>query len=279
MSTNNKQLPGQRLRQLREERKLSMETVAYESGITYKALSKIELNTTQRPDKDTVDSMLDTLHAAQPISYKERNDVLNAYHYVSSSPLATKEEIAWARELWPKNFYNPYPGYLVDCSQRLLDWNRYAPRLIGLTYGDPRMEEFRGITIFDLALNPDYIAATLIANPEEFLTSTIYVIKRVLAPYQEEPWFIDRIEQTKHNYPLFEEIWDSIPFESIGPFGQIIIDPVHIRHPEGYLLKFQILGTFFVDDPRFHSVQYTPIDTDTMRQCLKWAEEEQELQT
>lgn len=276
---------AQKLRELREERNrrfpraASMEVIAVDAEISFRALHKIETGVTKEPNRETIVRILNALHKVYPISLREYNDVLNKFGFVGAFLLPlppTDEEIAWARQRLHADEYNVYPAYLVTIEQELRDWNRFAPRIVGLKYGTPEMDAFRGITIFDLALNPTYRAALNIENHEEFIPHMIYVIKRELVPLRNELWYHNLVEKAKLKYTRFKEVWESIPDEGLEPVGQRAMGPMHIRTPDGTLLKFRLLGSDFADDLRFRLVQYTPIDDVTEQQCRLWAEEERE---
>lgn len=268
---------GYKLRALRKARKKSMEEIAGDAGISYKALAEIETGVTQRPTKETLDKILDALDRVSPISTEERLGIYDAFDYKAPFPLPSEEEVAWARKKWQEDYQNvPYPAYFVDFAQRLLDWNRYIPRFLGMKYNDPALSRFRNITIFDLAFNTVYKAASMIENADEFLPQMIYVIRREFQPFLSEAWCIECVEKAQQEYPKFKQLWEAVPQEGLQALGLRTMGPLHLRVANGKLLKFQLIGTDFAFDPRFRAVQYIPLDETTMRQCLEWMEEEKQ---
>ena len=128
---------SQLLRKLRRSRGETIENIATDSEITYKTLQGIETSITKSPSPDTIRRILDALDAVAPLPLKERQEVLGAYGYQKPYPLPNQAEINSAIQEWKETYQDvPYPAYLVDCGQRLLDWNQYAPRLIGLKSDD-----------------------------------------------------------------------------------------------------------------------------------------------
>ena len=187
------------------------------------------------------------------------------------NPLPNEKEIEWAREYWKKFFGDiPYPAYLIDFGQRLLDWNKFAPRLLGMKYNDPRLQAFQGITIFDLTFT---LANGLvgIVNREGYLKNLIHIIKSEFHPYQDELWYPGLIGQVKEKYPEFQKIWDELP-ESVHPPSTGNIITLHVSSDN--IFKFQLIATDFIDDKRFRVVQWLPIDDKTMQICSLWQQEE-----
>ncbi len=268
---------GVQLRALRKARKKSMVDIAAEACITYKTLAQIETGVTERPTKETLEKILTALDQISVVSSEERRAVFDAFDYKEALPLPTDDEIAWECRKWQEDYQNvPHPAYFVDFAQRLLHWNRYIPRFLGLKHDDPGMRRFKNITTFDLAFNPFYKATTMIENRADFLPQMVYVIKREFQPFRAQTWCVECIEKAQQNYPEFRAVWDAIPEEGLQSLGLRTMGPLHLRVTNGNLLKFQLLGTDFAFDPRFRSVQYIPLDDITMRQCVEWMEEEQQ---
>lgn len=274
---------GEKLRALRRERRdkhakrLTIERLAEEVGCDYRTLSDIERGIAQRPPLETLHRILNTLSKFAPVSTEDKNIVLNAYGYHSILDFPTPDEIEKACRDWNERYHHlRLPSYLViSLSQQLLSWNRYAPLILGIKYGASELETLKGITILDLAFNPQFIAASRIENGEEFLPKLVRIIKSEMQLFRYESWYQDFVAENSQKYPLFKTIWESLP-DDLPSVDVRTIGPVHVRHPNGKLLKFQLLGIDFVDDPRFRAVQYHPVDSVTLSEWNTWVEQEGE---
>ncbi len=277
MTTGGELLRALRQRREGRKRKLTIEQVAEQSGITYRALWNIEHGNTAKPNKAVLDSILNTLDAFLPITIEQRNEVLMAFKYPPLLTPPTDVERTRVAVEWQNEYRHlTQPAYLVDFTQRLLAWNRYAPRILGMEYNDPRLRKLKGITIFDLAFNSDFIAASRITNGAEFLPNMIQVIKAEMEPFSDTNWYKELIDETSTKYPLFKSIWNSLP--SNLPMVRLrTMGPVQVQHPDGKILKFHLMGVDFVNDPRFRIVQYHPADVTTLSEWNKWIDLNDEI--
>lgn len=271
---------GEKLRYLRRERydhegkRLTIEKVAEAAGFNYRTLADIERGVAKRPPLETIQRILKTLAQFAPIPVKEKNIVFNAYAYQPIFDTPSAREVEQACQLWQEQYQNlRLPAYLVTFSQQLLTWNRYAPLILGVNYGSKELEKLRGVTIFDLAFNTDFIASSRIVNGETFFPDMLRVIKAEMQLFRYEEWYQMLISETKNNYPVFESIWDSLP-EVLPSVAVRTFEPVQIQHPSGKILKFQLMGVDFADDPRFRSVQYHAVDAVTLNEWNLWIEAE-----
>ena len=265
------QTGNEKLRSLRKARKETIANIATDAGITYKSLSEIETGTTKQPSRETLQKILNALDEISPLQADDLQIIYGYYGYKKHNPLPTNKEIERACDYW-KNFYGdiPYPAYLVDFGQRLLDWNKFAPRLLGMKYENPKLQAFQGITIFDLAFT---LANGLvkIGNREAYLKNLIHIMKSEFQPYQDEIWYPGLIKQVGQRYPEFQKIWDGLP-EFIKPPTTGNIITLHVNSDD--VLKFHLIGTAFIDDQRFRVVQWIPIDEKTITVCTLWQQDE-----
>ncbi|MBN1875183.1 MAG: helix-turn-helix transcriptional regulator [Anaerolineae bacterium] len=264
-----------RLRKLRLARKKTIEHIAMDSEITYKALSDIERGITKQPSRETLYRILEALDRYASVSAEDWQTVFGAYGYKKPYPLPTEEEIEKARKQWHKDYgHITHPAYLIDFSQRLLDWNKYAPRLLGLRSDDMRLRHFQDVTIFDVTfgLSPKFIK---IVNQDEYLPSLVYVIKSELQPYKNEPWYAKCVSTAQERYPDFKKLWESFHDDDFQASLAGLSLPIVLNFPESSLtFTFQLVRIDFVADERFRIVQWIPVDEITMRKCLEWAQEE-----
>lgn len=266
---------GQMIRMLRKERKETIEHLAIDAGITYKALCEIERGITKQPSRETLYNILEALSQYARVSIEDWGRVFQFYGYTKPHPLPTEEEIEKAKSHWRRDYgHIPYPAYLVDFSQRLLDWNRYAPRLLGMRHDDVRIKWFQNVTILDITfgLSPYFVS---IKNSEEYLPSLVHVIKSELQPYKDEPWYHKFISTAREKYPLFKQLWDALPDESFQASLSGVAVPILLGLPgEPEPLKFQLVRINFVADERFIIVQWIPVNDVAIRKCHEWINEE-----
>lgn len=269
---------GDKLRSLRRGRhdergkRLTLESLASAAGFDYRTISDIERGVAQRPPLETLHRIFTTLEQFGTVSVEDRNTVLQAYGYHPILIPPTDAEIAQASAAWAEQYcHMKLPGYLVTYTQHLVAWNRYALLILNITDNERIVKQFRNITIFDLAFNPLFIAASRIENAKEFIPKLLYTVKAEMQMFRYEKWYQDLIAETSQQYSLFKTIWESLP-EDLPSVNVRTHGPIHITHPDGELLKFQILGIDFASDPRFRVVQYHPADSSTIKIWNQWVE-------
>lgn len=265
-------LGGQKLHALREQAHLSL--VDLEAKTDFRVgtahMQKIEVGAVKRPDPETLAVILTALNA----NFVDRREVLEAFGYRAPYSLPSEQEIDEARRLCGQELNDvTVPVYLIDDGQRLLAWNRYVPRLIGMHPDDPLLDHFYGVTLIDLALNPLYKTAFLIGNLDEFLPMWLRIIKTALAPFQEEPWYTELIIRARE-FPGFSEIWDNISVDPLRRVSTERIIPLKVSVPNVGVLSFRLASQPFILDSRFQFISYIPFGATTLRQCAEWAVEE-----
>lgn len=274
---------GYALRELRKLRKLNLDDVAGQAEIAFKTVQEIETGITKQPSYPVVEKILDAiteLSPENPPTPAQKQNIMHYFGYRISFPKPTSKEVQSAVERWRKdNFDVPYPAYLVDCSQKVLDWNIFAPRLLGLTYSHPATQFYKQATVYDLAFNLSVRRGFHFDKAEEYLASLVSLMKYEFEPFSEEDWCVETLNKAKKEYPEFAQMWDNTVVSLVNEVSYRTMKPLHIVNPnDGSILKFRLMGADFVNDPRFRSVQYLPLDTLTMQHCLLWAEQERHEQ-
>jgi transcriptional regulator with XRE-family HTH domain len=247
-----------------------------DQSLSSRTVSNLERGSSERPSLATLHVILNALDKFAPVLIEDKNIVLNAYGYHSILEHPTPEEVERICSEWQGDYSNlKLPAYLISFSQQLLAWNSFAPLILGIKHDSPKLKSFSGITIFDLAFNPEFIGTSHLENGEEFFPKMIRTIKAELQSFRYESWYDDLITQTGQKYPLFKVLWESLP-DDLPPINVREHGPVHVRHPNGKLLKFQLVGIDYAGDPRFRVVQYQPIDSITLTEWNTWVEQEGE---
>lgn len=270
---------GSYLRQLRKERGVSIDNLRYACAVTARTIQEIETAATVRPERKTLLALLQGLSTYKRLTSDERKKALEPFGYRDQSLLPEGEEITSIARQWESSVFElPHPAYLVDFAHRFLAWNRYAPRVIGLTYGHPALEKLRRRTLFDLIFDRQFETAFVIKNKEEFLPEMLYVMRCEFEPFKDDDWCKECIRQAREEHPAFRALWDKVQKKPVQQLGLRTMGPVVTQARGGVELRFHLLGTDFVNDSRFRVIQYLPADAATMRQCLEWVEEEERLQ-
>ncbi len=266
---------GQRLRVIRKRCGETIENIATDAEITYKTLSEIERGITKQPCRENLNAILEALEQCGEVSTEDWQAVFEAYGYKKPCPLPVGTEIERAKQQWRVDYgHVTHPAYLIGFSERLLDWNKYAPRLLGLRYNDIRTRCFEGATMFDVTFNFSQGFIT-IENQAEYLLNYVYMTKSGLLPYKDESWYARRILTAQRKYPIFKQLWDSFPDDSFKTAFAGISIPIVLRLPEeSDSLTFQFVKVAFAADERFLIIQWIPLDEITMRRCLAWVREE-----
>ncbi len=254
---NTKSDGGKRLRALRQAAQLSLADLAaklevdFEKHIDARHINRIETGDIKRPLAETVEAILAGLHA----SYGERRFVLEAFGYRLPMVLPVVDEIEDVRRLATNELSDAtYPILLIDFGHRLLAWNRYAPRLIGLHPDDPVTETYIGVTTFDLVFDPSLRGRLLVANPEEFWPTWLHLVKSGLYMFREEQWYKEMVDKARL-LPGFRDVWDSLPEEPVRLVKSLSIAPLKLDVPRYGTLQFRLSPSDFLLDTRFQYIQ------------------------
>jgi len=267
---------GRHLRELRKRAGLSLLDLAAKleneqaKSIDAAHINKIETGSIKKPQADTLDAILAGLHA----NYGERRLVHEAFGYRLPMVLPALDEIKDVRRLAANELNDAtYPILLIDFAHRLLAWNRYAPRLIGLYPDDPVVKTYIGVTTFELVFDSGLKGRLLVANPEEFCSTWLHLVKSGLFMFRNDSWYIELFEKAR-SLPGFSDVWDSLPEEPVRLVRSLSIVPIKLHVPRVGTLQFRLSPSDFLLDTRFQFIHFTPFGTMTLRVCALWAEEE-----
>jgi len=270
---------GQMLRALRLAAKLSLIELAgklndHDFRTDAAHLQRIESGRIKQPTAETVEAILS---AGLEAPYRTRRDVLEAFGYRLPWPLPTEQEIAESRRLY---FYDlegtTWPAYLVDFTQRIWAWNRYVPRVLGLAPDDPSLARFTGVSVLDLAFNPEFGINLQITDADSYLPRMLAMLRIQMLPHADDPWFSALIARA-HGWPQFDAMWSRSPDDPDEVLTDQYLVPIKLRVPGiANPLRFRPTLIHLSGDPRFQIVHYIPFGAATLRQCAVWAEEEGE---
>ena len=248
--------PGTKIRDLRRARNCSIELAAAEADITTLALSNIELKGA-KPQRENLLKILSYLDFITPIPFAERRELLGAFGYLDTPSLPHALDVEQAVAAWQEPFKNAqFPSYIADYAQRIHDWNNLALLLIG-----PTAESLKEITVFDLLFSPAARGNVRLLNEEEVVTKMIGDMWLEFQEFKDEPWCIECLQAARQKYPLFSQLYDSCAGRSQKATMDIRgMEPIILADKEGNAMRFSLVATDLVSDPRFRVIQYIPQD-------------------
>lgn len=259
---------GTLLRGLREGRRRSQLWVEAEAELGTGYLQRLEAGRVVQPGRATIERILTALGAR----YEEWRGVLTAFGYAPSTPLPTPDEHAWAREECRDTLAVDFPAYVLDCANRLVAWNGFFPRLLGIGPHDPLPGALAGQSLIAPWFDPASPLAPLVAAPDMFLPALIRALRFEMRRFGDEPWYEEHVLRPLLALPLFRHYWAIVEQEGEAPGAGRALVPVLLDLPTHGRLQFRLAAEPFTRDPRFRTIYYFPADAPTMRQCAAWAE-------
>ncbi|NJL55912.1 helix-turn-helix transcriptional regulator [bacterium] len=281
---SNNHVGAVKLRSLRKARmdktgkRLTIEKLAFHAGFDYRTISDIERGVTVQPPLQNIQRIFNTLDQFGTVSVEDKNTVLQAYGYQPIFMLPTEAEIEHACQLWLEEYQHIHlPSYLISYDQRVLVWNRYAPRMMGLTLETLPYGSMENVRVFDMLFNQQLPSAVRLLNADELAPKLLALVKAELRPFWDEPWHHEMVRTASENYPAFGAIWESIP-DDLETVSIRTVGPIRLQYDADTVLSFNTYGADFVSDPRFRVVQYHPADSTTIRIWNQWVAEEEATQ-
>jgi transcriptional regulator with XRE-family HTH domain len=258
---------GNRLRWLREKAAKTQLAVELEAELGTGYLQRVEAGKVIRPERETLERILAALHA----SYTERQEALELFGYVVTTPLPEAEEIEWAVKLCQNDLRSlAFPAYLLDCAHRLLAYNAYFPRMIG---SRALARQLVGESMFAAWFDPAWGLTGLLEKPEEFYPMMIRAFKYEGRNFAGEEWFSSLVKTLLRKLTAVEEYWIKVeekPGYAVAARPAILLG---LRTPSCELLRFRLTAETFVQDLRFRLIYFLPGDAVTIQQCATWAQE------
>lgn len=259
---------GARLRALRESAGRTQQWVELEAGLGSGYLQRVESGRVAQPVRPTLERILTALAAG----YNERREILELFGYTVVAVPPDASEIAWACEVCRYELDAAvFPAYVLDCTNRMIVWNQYVPRLFGVAPDDPRMEELTQRPLPALWFDPTSLLAPLVVEPDVFLPALIRALRYELQQVRAEAWSAELLRELIDSSPYLRHYWQIVEQEPPQVTAARSLVPVRLAVPNVGVLEFRLSSEPFVVDARFRAVYYLPADPDTMRQCAQWA--------
>jgi hypothetical protein len=230
-------------------------------------LQRVESGKVAQPERSTLERILAALDAR----YSERRELLELFGYVVTTPPPTEEEIAWARAICHHELHEvSLPAYVLDCTHRLVAWNRYVPLLFGIDAADPSLGGLAGESLLAAWFDLTSPIAALVAEPELLLPALIRAHRFEMERFRGETWcqpLLARLQEL----PRFRHHWASVEREPAPASAARALVPIRLAVPGAGLLQFRLASEPFTRDARFRLVYYFAADPATMRRCAEWA--------
>jgi transcriptional regulator with XRE-family HTH domain len=255
------------MRALREQAGKTQLWVEVEANLGTGYLQRVESGRVAQPGHGTVERILDALG----VRFGERRDVFQLYGYSIATPQPTDDDIAWARGVCRRELHEvAFPAYVIDCTLRLTDWNRYLPQLFGLGPNDPIPRQLRSGSFLAAWFDPASPLATIVAEPSEFLPALVRAFRYETRLVLSESWYRNLLNDLL-SVPKFRLTWDEVDREEPPVSAARSLVPLRLQIPGIGPLLFRISAEPFLRDPRFRLIYYFPADPATMNQCAAWS--------
>ena len=223
------------------------------------------------PDGPTLERILSALGAR----YGERRQILEVFGYTVATPPPDDADRAWAcaacqRELRAVLF----PAYALDCTSRLVAWNSYFPRLLGVAPDDPLLGWLAARPVLAAWFDPSSPLAALVVEPDTFSPALVRALRYELQQLGAEAWAGAWLARMRADLPRFRHVWDTTEQEPAPAGAARALVPVRLAVPGVGELQFRLSSEPFAQDARFRIIYYFPADPVTMQQCAAWTARE-----
>jgi transcriptional regulator with XRE-family HTH domain len=259
---------GARLRALRERVGKTQLWVEAEAELGSGYLQRVESGKVAQPGRATIERILAALEAR----YGERREVLELFGYAVATAPPTEDELAWASAACRRELHEvAFPAYVLDCTHRLVAWNRYVPRLFGIDPDDPTLGQLAGRSLLAAWFDSGSPLAPLVAEPDTFLPALIRALRYEMRQFRTEAWYPALLARLQDELPRFRHHWAAVEREPAVVSAARALVPVRLAVPGAGMLQFRLSSETFAPDARFRLVYYFPADPATMRRCAEWA--------
>jgi transcriptional regulator with XRE-family HTH domain len=258
---------GRRLRAIRRAASRTQLWVEAEADLGTGYLQRVESGRVVQPERGTLERILNALDAR----YSERREVLELFGYAVSTPPPDDADISWARSICHDELHAvPFPAIVLDCTHRLLAWNRLVPRLFGIVPDDPTFGRLADRSYMAAWFDPSSPIPPHVAEPDVLLPAIIRAFQYEMRQFGHEPWYAG-IMAGLRALPAFRHYW-RLTEQTPSPVGAArALVPLRLNVPGSGTLEFRLASEPFVRDVRFRMVFYVPGDFVTMQWCAGWA--------
>ncbi len=258
---------GSRLRAIRRAAGRTQLWVEAEADLGTGYLQRLESGRVAQPERGTLERILNALDTR----YSERREVLELFGYAVSTPPPDDADIAWARDICHHELHDvPFPAFVLDCTHRLIAWNRIAPRLFGIVPDDPSFGRIAGESFLVAWFDPSSPICPRVAEPDVLLPAIIRAFQYEMRQFGHEPWYAGIMGELLA-LPRFQHYWAFVEQTPPPVSAARALVPVRLNIPGTGTLQFRLASEPFVRDARFRMVYYVPGDLVTMQWCANWS--------
>jgi transcriptional regulator with XRE-family HTH domain len=259
---------GPKLRALRERYGKTQLWVELEADLGTGYLQRVESGRVVQPGRPTLERVLAALGAR----YTERRQILEVFGYTVATPPPDDADRAWACAASKRELHEVlFPAYVLDCTSRLVAWNSYLPRLLGVTPDDPLLGRLAERPVLAAWFDPSSPLAALVVEPDTFLPAQIRALRYEMQQIGTEAWAEAWLARMRADLPRFRHYWDTTEQEPAPAGAARALVPVRLAVPGVGELQFRLSSEPFTQDARFRTIYYFPADPVTMQQCAEWA--------
>jgi transcriptional regulator with XRE-family HTH domain len=259
---------GGKLRALRESRGRTQLWVEAEADLGTGYLQRVESGRVAQPGRTTIERILGALGAR----FSERRDIEEAFGYIVHAPLPDERDRLWARDVSQRDLDEVvFPAYALDCTARLVAWNRYLPLLLGRTPDSDLPPAMTRQSMLVSWFDPSTALGSLVAEPDALLPAMIRALRFELKQYRAESWMSSFIAELQAESPLFRSYWATVEAEPVPVGASRARVPLRLKMPGAEMLEFRLSSEPFTRDSRFRTIYYFPADPSTMRWCAEHA--------
>jgi transcriptional regulator with XRE-family HTH domain len=259
---------GTTLRRLRERAGRTQLWVEAEADLGSGYLQRVESGRVAQPERPTLERILTALNAR----YSERRMMLETFGYTVATSPPSEEEIAWACAESRSTLDGvAFPTYVLECTHRLIAWNRFVPLLFGIPADDPTLGGLAGRSILAPWFDPASPLSSLVVEPDRFLPALIRALRDEMQLFSTEPWYPPLLGQLWKDLPRFRHYWHAVDRGPALVSAARALVPVRLAIPGSGILEFRLASEHFTEDARFRLVYFLPADPAAMHQCAAWA--------
>jgi transcriptional regulator with XRE-family HTH domain len=257
---------GHRLKALRHARGKTQLDVEFEASLGLGYLQRLESGKVQHPERETLDRILAALGAR----YTERRDILEVFGYLVDAPLPSADDIAWAVSVCQAELNSAvFPAYLLDCSHRVLTWNRLLPNVFtDVPLQHSRSENYY-LSMIKVIFDSVYGFTNHVANPDEFFPAQLRALRFEMLLFPEAVWYETLIAEMR-SCALFEHYWTRADSQLMSQVAARPLTLLQLTSREASVWQFRVMSEPFAQDRRFRVIYLIPAEPKTMEQCLRW---------
>jgi transcriptional regulator with XRE-family HTH domain len=257
---------GAKLRALRDHAGMTQLQVELDADLGTGYLQRLESGRVRQPVRATLERILDALGAR----FSERREVLEVFGYLVRVSLPDAGEKAWAASVAGSEIHRfPFPAYLLDCSHRLILWNRIFPRLLGPSGERLVLEKLTGGSFLATWFDPASPLSRIIIDPDRLLPALLRAFRHEMRQFQYEVWYPALLAEL-NALESFRHYWGVVEQEEAPAAAARALVPIRLNVPDAGEMRFRLSAEQFTRDTRFRIIYYFPTDAATIEICEQW---------